>query len=233
MATIRPGSPPRSYKHWQKRVLRTRCHFSRRGVSWLQLWPRLVRQSPSKCIMSVNWVNSFDRCDRGWQQSTINGSALLKWEDDLDFKSNPDPLLIGFINAAPWLSGSLMYVSSKFKWPEQSFKFALYTCSKQNCRGTWLSDPLQERFGRRPALFVAAVFCVVLVIGIKYLEIRLLWILIRTLSRDGSLWFMEVTTRLQGNPWCWRMLIFSDLLLDSSSQDLTHYHMSRSDRKLR
>ncbi|CAG8356015.1 unnamed protein product, partial [Penicillium nalgiovense] len=31
--------------------------------------------------------------------------------------------------------------------------------------GTWLSDPLQERFGRRPALFISAVFCVALVIG--------------------------------------------------------------------
>ncbi|KAK4869346.1 hypothetical protein LT330_006346 [Penicillium expansum] len=76
---------------------------------------------------------------QGWQQSTINGSALLKWQDDLGLDTDSDTLLIGFINAAPWLSGSLI--------------------------GTWLSDPLQERFGRRPALFFAAVFCVALVIG--------------------------------------------------------------------
>ncbi|OQD69216.1 hypothetical protein PENPOL_c002G03242 [Penicillium polonicum] len=71
---------------------------------------------------------------QGWQQSTINSSALLKWQDDLGLDTGRDRLLIGFINAAPWLSGSLI--------------------------GTWLSDPLQERFGRRPALFLSAIFCV-------------------------------------------------------------------------
>jgi hypothetical protein len=64
-------------------------------------------------IMSVNLVKSFDPCDRGWQQSTINGSVLLKWQDDLGLDLHHDPLLIGFINAAPWLSGSLMYVFLK------------------------------------------------------------------------------------------------------------------------
>jgi hypothetical protein len=66
-------------------------------------------------IMSVNLEKSFDPCDRGWQQSTINGSALLKWEGDLGLDRDHDTLLIGFINAAPWLSGSLMYVSLKSK----------------------------------------------------------------------------------------------------------------------
>jgi hypothetical protein len=51
---------------------------------------------------------SFDHYNRGWQQSTINASSLfLKW--DVDFGLD-DKLVIGFINAAPWLSGSLMYV---------------------------------------------------------------------------------------------------------------------------
>ncbi|KAJ5372063.1 Major facilitator superfamily domain general substrate transporter [Penicillium concentricum] len=78
---------------------------------------------------------------QGWQQSTINGSSLLDWHEafDLDKADEHDLLLIGLINAAPWLSGSVI--------------------------GTWLSDPLQEKFGRRPALFIAAVFCVALVIG--------------------------------------------------------------------
>ncbi|KAJ5154023.1 Major facilitator superfamily domain general substrate transporter, partial [Penicillium coprophilum] len=78
---------------------------------------------------------------QGWQQSTINGSSLLGWEADLHLDPNNgrDLFVIGSINAAPWLSGSLI--------------------------GTWLSDPLQEKFGRRSALFVAAVFCVALVIG--------------------------------------------------------------------
>jgi hypothetical protein len=47
---------------------------------------------------------------RGWQQSTINGSALFLWQDDLHLDKNKDELLIGLINAAPWLSASLVYV---------------------------------------------------------------------------------------------------------------------------
>ncbi|KAJ5816965.1 Major facilitator superfamily domain general substrate transporter [Penicillium robsamsonii] len=77
---------------------------------------------------------------QGWQQSTINGSSVFEWEKDFKLSNNGSgSFLIGTINAAPWLSGSLI--------------------------GTWLSDPLQEKFGRRPALFIAAVFCVALVIG--------------------------------------------------------------------
>ncbi|KAJ5380381.1 Major facilitator superfamily domain general substrate transporter [Penicillium cataractarum] len=76
---------------------------------------------------------------QGWQQSTINGSALFSWPEELGLDSNKDELLIGLINAAPWISGSLI--------------------------GTWLSDPFQDRFGRRLPLFVAALFCIGLVIG--------------------------------------------------------------------
>ncbi|KAJ5568307.1 Major facilitator superfamily domain general substrate transporter, partial [Penicillium hetheringtonii] len=76
---------------------------------------------------------------QGWQQSTINGSDLFSWQKDLKLSKENDELLIGLINAAPWLSGSLL--------------------------GTWLSDPLQDRYGRRPALFVAGLFCLALVIG--------------------------------------------------------------------
>ncbi|KAJ5886290.1 Major facilitator superfamily domain general substrate transporter [Penicillium subrubescens] len=66
---------------------------------------------------------------QGWQQSTINASHLFGWEKELRLENQ---LLIGLMNAAPWLSGSVI--------------------------GTWLSDPLQERFfGRRPALFIAAI----------------------------------------------------------------------------
>ncbi|CAG7932711.1 unnamed protein product [Penicillium olsonii] len=82
---------------------------------------------------------SINNRHRGWQQSTINGSSLLNWEGELNLNHDKHQLLIGFINAAPWLSGSLI--------------------------GTWLSDPLQDHFGRRPALFIAAIFCVVLVIA--------------------------------------------------------------------
>ncbi|KAJ5689546.1 Major facilitator superfamily domain general substrate transporter [Penicillium macrosclerotiorum] len=78
---------------------------------------------------------------QGWQQSTINASSLMGWDTELGLNDNNE-LLRGLINAAPWLSGSII--------------------------GTWLSDPLQERFfGRRPALFLAAIFCVACVIGSK------------------------------------------------------------------
>ncbi|KAE8386827.1 MFS transporter [Aspergillus alliaceus] len=81
---------------------------------------------------------------QGWQQSTINASSL-GWQDDFTPKDDPgywerNVLLAGLIDAAPWLSGSMI--------------------------GTWLSDPLQEgRYGRRPALFISAVFCAACVLG--------------------------------------------------------------------
>ncbi|PLB46431.1 MFS transporter [Aspergillus steynii IBT 23096] len=79
---------------------------------------------------------------QGWQQSTINASSP-GWQAELndgigDWKQHK--VLAGLIDASPWLSGSII--------------------------GTWLSDPLQEgRFGRRPALFISAVFCAACVIG--------------------------------------------------------------------
>ncbi|CAG8908812.1 unnamed protein product [Penicillium egyptiacum] len=120
---------------------------SKSYLSFLQTRGLLVTVMATACAAITQYVysvsqsggESFDNCDRGWQQSTINASALLEWQDDLGLDTDTDMLLIGFINAAPWLSGSLI--------------------------GTWLSDPLQEKFGRRPALFIAAVFCVALVIG--------------------------------------------------------------------
>ncbi|KAB8228805.1 major facilitator superfamily domain-containing protein [Aspergillus alliaceus] len=81
---------------------------------------------------------------QGWQQSTINASSL-GWQDDFTPKDDPgywerNVLLAGLIDAAPWLSGSMI--------------------------GTWLSDPLQEgKYGRRPALFISAVFCAACVLG--------------------------------------------------------------------
>ncbi|KAL4887500.1 general substrate transporter [Aspergillus karnatakaensis] len=72
---------------------------------------------------------------QGWQQSTINVSSR-RWQADLqhDGSWEDHQLLAGLIDAAPWLSGSLI--------------------------GTWLSDPLQEAvFGRRAALFASSVFC--------------------------------------------------------------------------
>ncbi|OGM51380.1 MFS transporter [Aspergillus bombycis] len=80
---------------------------------------------------------------QGWQQSTINASSG-GWKHDLHPQgedwTHQHLLLGGFIDAAPWLSGSMI--------------------------GTWLSDPLQEgNYGRRPALFISAVFCAACALG--------------------------------------------------------------------
>ncbi|PYH93161.1 MFS transporter [Aspergillus ellipticus CBS 707.79] len=73
---------------------------------------------------------------QGWQQSSINASSKF-WKCELHQEHE---LLSGLIDAAPWLSGSLI--------------------------GTWLSDPLQEgKYGRRPALFISAIFRVACVLG--------------------------------------------------------------------
>ncbi|KAL4919762.1 hypothetical protein BDW62DRAFT_216674 [Aspergillus aurantiobrunneus] len=75
---------------------------------------------------------------QGWQQSSINASSR-SWQERFLEESN-NQILAAFIDAAPWLSGSLI--------------------------GTWLSDPLQEGlFGRRPALVASAVFCTGFVLG--------------------------------------------------------------------
>ncbi|KAJ5395329.1 uncharacterized protein N7487_009632 [Penicillium crustosum] len=110
---------------------------------------------PTRGLLVTIMVTACAAITQGWQQSTINGSALLKWQDDLGLDTGSDRLLIGFINAAPWLSGSLLTTAAYYSSADSNHKF----------RGTWVSDPLQERFGRRPALFLSAIFCVAVVIG--------------------------------------------------------------------
>ncbi|KAI9792520.1 MAG: hypothetical protein M1816_002040 [Peltula sp. TS41687] len=95
-------------------------------------------------------TTAFAAIVQGWQQSSINASAL-DWAKafglDVDLnqpnRNSHDILLFGFINAAPPLFGSLL--------------------------GAWLSDPLQAHvYGRRPALFIAALFSFAAVIGSAY-----------------------------------------------------------------
>ncbi|KAG2421213.1 hypothetical protein HFD88_000829 [Aspergillus terreus] len=74
---------------------------------------------------------------QGWQQSTINASSP-GWK--LEWGIENWNYIPGLIDAAPWISGSII--------------------------GTWLSDPLQEgRYGRRPALLLSAIVCAACVIG--------------------------------------------------------------------
>lgn len=81
---------------------------------------------------------------RGWDQASLNG-ANLRWPEDLNLASGLDSGLphdvwmFAFVNAAPYI-------------------FASIFC--------YLSDPLNEYlFGRRGAIFVAAIFSLITVVG--------------------------------------------------------------------
>ncbi|KAJ5794877.1 hypothetical protein N7457_001476 [Penicillium paradoxum] len=103
-----------------------------RNARWFQ---------PPEGLSVTIMAAAFAAITQGWQQSSINASQLFGWQEDLGVNADQQ-YLIGALNAAPWISGSLI--------------------------GAWVSDPLQETFlGRRPALFIAAIFCVACVIGSK------------------------------------------------------------------
>ncbi|TKX22452.1 sugar transporter-like protein 21 [Elsinoe australis] len=81
---------------------------------------------------------------QGWDQASLNG-ANLRWPEDLNLASGLDSGLphdvwmFAFVNAAPYI-------------------FASIFC--------YLSDPLNEYlFGRRGAIFVAAIFSLITVVG--------------------------------------------------------------------
>ncbi|KAI9371895.1 hypothetical protein BJX61DRAFT_553392 [Aspergillus egyptiacus] len=75
---------------------------------------------------------------QGWDQTGSNG-ANLSMPDSLGIpeKDNPDAernqWLVGIINAAPYIASALF--------------------------GCWLSDPCNQFFGRRGAIFISAIFC--------------------------------------------------------------------------
>ncbi|KJA27733.1 hypothetical protein HYPSUDRAFT_34863 [Hypholoma sublateritium FD-334 SS-4] len=82
---------------------------------------------------------------QGWDQTGSNGANLSFPQDlNVDF-SNGGPnasrnqWIVGLINSAPYVSSCLI--------------------------GCWLSDPLNNRFGRRGTIFFAAIFCIFTVIG--------------------------------------------------------------------
>lgn len=83
---------------------------------------------------------------QGWDQTGSNGANLsfpeafgINDNTPTDANYNRDLWLVGMINAAP-------YIASAF------------------C-GCWLSDPLNNYFGRRGTIFFAAIFCLLSVIG--------------------------------------------------------------------
>ena len=77
---------------------------------------------------------------QGWDQTGSNG-ANLSFPDvfGIGSNSNHDKLIVGLINSAPYLGSAFI--------------------------GCWVSDPLNFYLGRRGAIFVAAIFCFLPVIG--------------------------------------------------------------------
>ncbi|EOD43104.1 putative sugar transporter protein [Neofusicoccum parvum UCRNP2] len=90
---------------------------------------------------------------QGWDQTGSNGANLsfpqafgisdAEYLDDAETIPNPDYAtnlwLVGIINAAPYLASAFL--------------------------GCWMSDPLNNYFGRRGTIFFSAVFCLLSVIG--------------------------------------------------------------------
>lgn len=71
---------------------------------------------------------------QGWDQTGSNGANLsFPRAYGIDSDSIHDKLIVGLVNAAPYIGTSLV--------------------------GCWLSDPLNHYFGRRGAIFAAANFC--------------------------------------------------------------------------
>jgi hypothetical protein len=82
---------------------------------------------------------------QGWDQTGSNG-ANLSFPNvfGIGTTSNHDTLLVGLVNSGP-------YIGSAFF-------------------GCWMSDPLNFFFGRRGAIFTAAVFCFLPVIGSAFTQ---------------------------------------------------------------
>ncbi|KAL4415800.1 hypothetical protein CABS03_03007 [Colletotrichum abscissum] len=77
---------------------------------------------------------------QGWDQTGSNGANLsFPTVFGIGGTSHHDTLLVGLVNAAPYIGSALI--------------------------GCWLSDPLNNFFGRRGAIFFAANFCLWPVIG--------------------------------------------------------------------
>ncbi|GHJ90375.1 hypothetical protein NliqN6_6777 [Naganishia liquefaciens] len=76
-------------------------------------------------------ICSTGACVQGWDQTGSNGANLsFPAEFGIASGSNSDEWLVGMVNAGPYLGSSLL--------------------------GCWLSDPLNNYFGRRGAIFITA-----------------------------------------------------------------------------
>ena len=105
---------------------------------------------------------------QGWDQTGSNG-ANLTWPvafgvpDSPVVKNQPvagvdyskNSWIVGVVNAGPYLGSAFMYVSA----------IHLVSSNLTTSSGCWMSDPLNNYFGRRGTIFFAAVFCFLSVIG--------------------------------------------------------------------
>lgn len=95
-------------------------------------------------------VCSIGAAVQGWDQTGSNGANLsfpvafgIPDSEEIDGQPNPDAeknlWLVGVINAAPYIASAFL--------------------------GCWLSDPLNNYFGRRGAIFISAIFLILTPIG--------------------------------------------------------------------
>jgi len=69
--------------------------------------------------------------------------------------------IVGVVNAAPYIASAFI----------GKFVVVSYACHGLNeCSGCWLSDPLNNYFGRRGTIFFSAVFCLLSVIGSAFTQ---------------------------------------------------------------
>lgn len=82
---------------------------------------------------------------QGWDQTGSNG-ANLSFPDvfGIGSNSNKDKLLVGLVNSAPYIGSAFI--------------------------GCWIADPLNFYLGRRGAIFIAAIFCFLPVIGSAFTQ---------------------------------------------------------------
>ncbi|KAJ9625535.1 hypothetical protein H2203_004292 [Taxawa tesnikishii (nom. ined.)] len=86
------------------------------------------------------FVCSLGAIEQGWAQTSTNGATLFfpKYMG-IDSTSTHDTLLVGLINAGIYISTGLF--------------------------GSWISDPINNQFGRRGSIFLGSVFCLIFTIG--------------------------------------------------------------------
>lgn len=94
----------------------------------------------SKTLLLTVVTCSIGAAVQGWDQTGTNGATLdFPHVYNIGTRSIRDKLLVGLVNAAPYLGTSFL--------------------------GCWLSDPINDLVGRRGTIFFSANFCIWPVIG--------------------------------------------------------------------